>query len=296
MMSTSLTREWILLRQVRTHPPRPRGRGRGRGRGGRGGGNRSRDRQPMRSAEFHRPSVESGDSSDAYSGDTATSSGNGVPDFPFQLSMWDFGQCDSKRCTGRKLQRFGLIDSLRMTQKVNGIILSPLGTRSVCPADRDLVAEHGATVVDCSWAKIDEVPFAKFRGRGEEVLLPFLVAANTVNYGKPMKLSCVEALAAALYITGFDAQADYLMGKFKWGSNFYKLNQELFEGYKKCNSSADVVEFQNEYLRRAEQERIVASSRAVDLPPSSSEEDSDYDDDGEEGKEVKLDSLGNPIE
>jgi len=35
----------------------------------------------------------------------------------------DFGQCDSKKCTGRKLARLGLIQELPLAAKFRGIVL-----------------------------------------------------------------------------------------------------------------------------------------------------------------------------
>lgn len=165
------------------------------------------------------------------------------------LAMWDFGQCDSKRCTGRKLARLGCLKDLRTSQKFPGLILTPVGKHIVSPEDRDIVASLGVAVVDCSWAKLDDVPFNKIRGQFER-LLPFLYAANPVNYGKPFKLSCAEAIAAALYICGMPKEAEYVLSKFKWGAGFFGINSELLALYRQCKDSAEILEVQTQCLNR----------------------------------------------
>ena len=64
-----------------------------------------------------------------------------------------------------------------------------------------------------------------------------MVAANPVNYGKVFKLSCAEALAGGLYILGYEEQAEWLMSKCKWGSNFFELNRNAFNLYRGCKTS-----------------------------------------------------------
>lgn len=197
---------------------------------------------------------------------------------PFRLAMWDVGQCDPKRCTGRKLSRFGLIESLRLGTRFNGIILSPIGTKCISLEDKELVDQFGIAVIDCSWAKLDDTPFSKMRGNNPR-LLPFFLASNNVNYGKPCQLSCAEALAAALIITGYLKEAKQLLSKFKWGSGFFDINKELIEAYCGCSTSEELLAAQQEYLDKCKKENQLNQNRVLDMPPNSSDDDSDVEQD-----------------
>ncbi|GLE00999.1 hypothetical protein PINS_up017183 [Pythium insidiosum] len=210
--------------------------------------------------------------------------------FPITLRMWDFQQCDSKRCTGRKLCRLAYVKSMKPGQPFRGIVLSPAGEQALSPADREIVETLGISVIDCSWAKVQELPYKQLRS-GYHRLLPFMVAANTVNYGKPYKLSCAEAIAATLYIVGMKDEAVQIMEEFSWGMEFLKINMDCLEAYAACENSAQVVEAQNAYLAACEEEHK-ARSRRFDLPSLDSDGEDDYEEEGEgEEKSEEEDRL-----
>ena len=76
-----------------------------------------------------------------------------------RLAMWDLGHCNKKRCTGTRLVRQHLVEELRLGVTFPGIILSPMGKSCVSREDTELIERKGIAVVDCSWNRLDDVPF-----------------------------------------------------------------------------------------------------------------------------------------
>ena len=160
------------------------------------------------------------------------------------------GDDDPEKCTARKLARFDLAELHRSARTTPpGIVLNPHAERALSPADCRSETDHGRTdrlvALDCSWESARE---AQFSLSGPHRALPFLVAANPVNYGKPFRLTTVEALAGALCILDERDHAEQLLSKFRWGHTFFELNDEPLRRYADCADSAAVVAVQEEYL------------------------------------------------
>ncbi|KAH0441896.1 hypothetical protein CcaCcLH18_01756 [Colletotrichum camelliae] len=217
----------------------------------------------------------------------------------FKAACWDLGHCDPKRCSGKKLIRMGMMRDLHVGQKHNGVIITPNGKHTVSPADRDLMEQYGAAVVECSWARMQEIQWGKVGGKCER-LLPYLVAANTVNYGKPWRLNCVEALAAAFYICGHPEWAEQVLAPFSYGEAFLEINGSLLKKYAASEDEKGVKKVQDEWMERLDKE-YAQSREAADaddmwkggntnrrvIPDSDDEEEDDNndDDDDESGDE-----------
>jgi pre-rRNA-processing protein TSR3 len=97
----------------------------------------------------------------------------------------DFDHCDPKRCSGKKLARLGLIKELKVGSRFRGIVLSyacstatlseilisyrPKGESVISPSDRNIILQAGLAVVECSWARLDDVPFHKITSPHERL-------------------------------------------------------------------------------------------------------------------------------
>ena len=158
------------------------------------------------------------------------------------------GDDDPDKCTARKLARFGLATLHRSPRDVPpGVVLNPFAERALSPADADLDVADRLVALDCSWETAEREAFDL---PGAQRALPFLVAANPVNYGTPFQLNTVEAFAGACCILGERDLAEEILGKFRWGHTFLELNEEPLRRYAACSDSSEVLAVQDDYLER----------------------------------------------
>jgi pre-rRNA-processing protein TSR3 len=162
------------------------------------------------------------------------------------------GDDDPEKCTARRLAKFDaatLHDSPRATPP--GIVLNPFAEQALSPADRAAAEErrHEAgdrlVALDCSWETAEREAFDL---DGIHRSLPFLVAANPVNFGTPFQLNTAEAFAGGLAILGKEAQAEAVLAHFSWGHTFLELNEEPLRRYADCADSSEVLAVQEDYL------------------------------------------------
>lgn len=124
-------------------------------------------------------------------------------------------------------------------------------------------------------------------------LVPYLVAANTVNYGRPYKLNCAEALAAGLWICGFQTDAQLVMSKFSYGEEFLRINADLLDAYAACKDGEEVIRVQNEFLAAATRKEEI-SERDKEDEIYEETNSSDYYSEGD-NESILVDALGNLI-
>jgi pre-rRNA-processing protein TSR3 len=157
-------------------------------------------------------------------------------------------QDDPRKCTAAKLAKLRYATPIHRVSRIprRSIVLNPFSSEVVLPTDRMQVQTHGLVAVDCSWEKADSAFEIHLPGAGRR--LPILLAGNPTNYSKQCKLSSVEAMAAALYITGFNELAGRLLSSFKWGNTFLTLNKGPLESYSTANTAGEMEQAAAEFF------------------------------------------------
>ena len=203
-----------------------------------------------------------------------------------RVILWEFGQNDAKRDSGSKLVRMRLASAEKIGRSFNGVVLSSEAKMVVSPADASLVQSFGVGAINCSWNRLEEIPFGQMGKTRCHRILPFLVAANPVNYGRPLKLNTAEAIAACLVIVGATADAQALLEPFPYGDEFLRLNADALQLYAAAEDSDAVRRAEATILQPKVTTPKVPSGNgyldAADLPPTpceSDDDDFDVDDD-----------------
>lgn len=84
--------------------------------------------------------------------------------------------------------------------------------------------------------------------------VPYLVAANSVNYGRPWRLNCAEALAACFFICGHEDWAHEVLTHFSYGEAFLEINSQILKRYAACTTEEEVKKAEEVWLAKIEKE------------------------------------------
>lgn len=158
----------------------------------------------------------------------------------------DKDQCDPKKCTAKRMEKFGLAREVQPNRVPKGaLVLDPTAKKTLSPADAKY-AYLGLVVLDLTWTHIDEIPHLRgVRARK----LPYLVASNPVNWGKPWRLNSAEAVLASLLIMHQDEQAELFMPRFNWAPELVNLNRALLEEYRTAKDSDSIQAMSDNYVK-----------------------------------------------
>lgn len=163
--------------------------------------------------------------------------------------VYHMGQDDPKKNTALRMARFG---KARLVTKVEqcprqAVLLNPFAKKAISREDLDAMRKNGLLALDCSWAQAEDA-FPLLLGKTKSRALPFLVAANPVNWGKPFRLTTAEAIGAALHIVGETRMARDVLSAVPFGDSFLELNRNPLEDYARCATSEEIVKAQMAYL------------------------------------------------
>lgn len=166
-----------------------------------------------------------------------------------QLIVYHANEDDPKKCSAKKLHKFGFVKLEKNIRKVpkHAILLNPFAKKSLSKEDLKIAKKNGILAIDCSW-KNAENSFEYLDQENISRALPFLVAANPVNYGKPFKLTTLEAFASALCILGEKEHAKDILNIYKWAPHFLELNKQPLEEYRLAKNSKEVIQIMMEYI------------------------------------------------
>ena len=140
--------------------------------------------------------------------------------------------------------------------------------------------------------------------------MPYLVAANPVNYGRPWRLNCVEAFAAAFYICGHPDWAAEVLKHFSYGEPFLEINSQILKRYAACSTAEEVKKAEEVWLEKIEREYaesrangptgasddpwLAGNTNRMEIPNSDDEDDDEVDD--SDGADAGVDINRDPFD